>query len=253
MKGKIIAISNNKGGVGKTTTTVNLAAGLANRGKKVLLIDFDPQANLTYCFGISKFQTSIYKIIKDKKEKQAFAINNNIHIVPTRSDLANFLLDTQNTTNNQYLLKTFLNKVRNNYDYTLIDCPPSLGILTINAFIAADEILIPLQAHYLAVKGLTRIISVVNKIKRKANKKLTVEGVVLTFFDTRVSSHQEIKNTVAVFFKEKLYFSKIRQNIHLAESSKDGVDIFQYKPNSNGANDYNKFCDEFVIRHSNIK
>lgn len=249
MSGKIIAISNNKGGVGKTTTTVNLAAGLANRGNKVLLIDFDPQANLTYSFGITKFETSIYQIIKDQKEKQAFAISENIHIIPTRSDLANFLLDTSSLADNQYLLKSFLDDVKKDYDYILIDNPPSLGILTINAFIAADEVLIPLQAHYLSVKGLTRIISVVNKIKRKANKNLAIEGVVLTFFDSRINSHNEIKNTVEVFFKDKLYKSAIRQNIHIAEASKAGMDIFAYKPRSNGAIDYNSFCNEFVERH----
>lgn len=246
--GKIIAISNHKGGVGKTTTTVNLGAGLAKLGKKILLVDLDPQANLTQCYGITKPESTMYEALKGEDDLKVVNINENLDIAASSLDLAGAEMELSSEAGREYLLEEILEPFKNQYDYTLIDCPPSLGLLTFNAFASADEVIIPIQAHFLAIKGLTKIIEVINKVKRRINKKLEIKGVVITLYDKRKILHRDIEETIKTYFQEKVYKTKIRQNIALAEAPTTGEDIFRYSPKSNGAKDYEKLCFEFIDR-----
>ncbi len=246
---KIIAISNHKGGVGKTTTTVNLGAGLAMQGKKILLVDLDPQANLTHCFGITKPETTVYEALKDDETLKPIKVNDNLDIAPSNLDLAGAEMELSSEAGREYLLNEVLLPFREKYDYIFIDCPPSLGLLTLNAFTCADEVIIPIQAHFLAIKGLTKIIEVINKVKRRINKNLSISGVVITLYDQRKILHRDIEETIKTYFKDKVYEAKIRQNISLAEAPTRGEDIFRYSPNSNGAADYEKLSIEFLERH----
>lgn len=246
--GKIIAISNHKGGVGKTTTTVNLGAGLAKLGKKILLVDLDPQANLTQCYGITKPESTMYEALKGEDDLKVVNINENLDIAASSLDLAGAEMELSSEAGREYLLEEILEPFKNQYDYTLIDCPPSLGLLTFNAFASADEVIIPIQAHFLAIKGLTKIIEVINKVKRRINKKLEIKGVVITLYDKRKVLHRDIEETIKTYFQEKVYKTKIRQNIALAEAPTTGEDIFRYSPKSNGAKDYEKLCFEFIDR-----
>ncbi len=249
--GKIIAISNHKGGVGKTTTSVNLGAGLAKFGKKVLLVDLDPQANLTQCFGITKPENTVYEALKGDEEIKIIKINEKLDIAPSSLDLAGAEMELSSEAGREYLLQEVLTPLVDKYEYTIVDCPPSLGLLTLNAFTCADEVIIPIQAHFLAIKGLAKIIEVINKIKRRINKKLEITGVVITLYDSRKVLHRDIEDTIKTYFQDKVYTTKIRQNIALAEAPARGEDIFRYSPNSNGATDYENMCKEFLKREKN--
>lgn len=249
--GTIIAISNHKGGVGKTTTTVNLGAGLAREGKKVLLIDLDPQANLSQCFGITKPETTIYESLKNQTEIVTIKIFENLEVAPSSLDLAGAEIELNSETGREYLLKEALEPIKTNYDYIIIDCPPSLGLLTLNAFTCAQEVIIPIQAHFLAIKGLAKIIEVINKIKKRINQTIEISGVVITLYDKRKILHRDIEETIMTYFGEKVYETKIRQNIALAEAPARGQDIFRYAISSQGADDYYDLTLEFLKRHSN--
>lgn len=247
--GKIIAISNHKGGVGKTTTTVNLGAGLAQKGKKIMLVDLDPQANLSQCFGITRPETTIYEALKEDLELQPIAINDNLFLIPSGLDLAGAEMELSAEAGREYLLSEVVSPFVDNFDYIFIDCPPSLGLLTLNAFTCANEVIIPIQAHFLAIKGLTKIIEVVKKVKRRINKSLEITGVIITLYDKRKILHRDIEETIKTYFEDKVFDTKIRQNIALAEAPMQGKDIFRYSPNSNGAIDYDDLCNEFVKRY----
>jgi len=250
--GKIITISNHKGGVGKTTTTVNLGAGLAKAGKKILLVDLDPQANLSQCYGITKPETTIYEALKGDTELKTITINENLSIAASNLDLAGAEMELNSEAGREYLLKEILTPFVNSYDYIFVDCPPSLGLLTLNAFSCSDEVIIPIQAHFLAIKGLTKIIEVINKVKRRINNKLKITGVVITLYDKRKVLHRDIEDTIVTYFKEKVYNTKIRQNIALAEAPAQGEDIFRYNISSPGADDYWDLTQEFLKRHGDI-
>ncbi len=244
-----IAISNHKGGVGKTTTVVNLAAGIAHMGRKVLVVDLDPQANLTFSFGVSKVEESIYDALKGNTEIPIMHIRDNLDLVPSSLDLAGAEMELNAEAGREYILKEILDPVKDRYDYVLIDCPPSLGLLTINAFTAADEVIIPIQAHFLAIKGLTKILEVINKVKRRLNPNVKITGVVITLYDKRKILHRDIEETIKTYFQDKVYKTKIRENISLAEAPAQGTDIFSYSSNSKGAQDYLSMTMEFLARH----
>lgn len=248
--GKIITISNHKGGVGKTTTTVNLGAGLAKAGKKILLVDLDPQANLSQCYGITKPETTIYEALKGETELKTIKINDNLSIAASNLDLAGAEMELNSEAGREYLLNEILMPLKDDYDYLIIDCPPSLGLLTLNAFSCSDEVIIPIQAHFLAIKGLTKIIEVINKVKRRINHKLEISGVVITLYDKRKVLHRDIEETIVTYFKEKVYDTKIRQNIALAEAPAQGVDIFRYNISCTGSDDYWDLSQEFLRRHN---
>ncbi|MBQ3690036.1 MAG: ParA family protein [Bacteroidales bacterium] len=245
----IIAVSNHKGGVGKTTSVVNIGAGLALIGYKVLLIDMDPQANMTQSFGINKAKVSVYEVLKGEAEVETVEVFENLEILPSTLDLSGAEMELINEAGREYILAEAINDVAKKYDYVFIDCPPSLGLLTINALTAANEVYIPLQAHYLAIKGLTKIIEVIGKVKKRLNKKIEITGVFVTQFDKRKVLHRDVVDTIYTYFQEKLFDTKIRENIALAEAPSQGMDIFHYDAQSKGAEDYKKLCKEIIERH----
>jgi chromosome partitioning protein len=249
MSTSIIAISNHKGGVGKTTSTVNIGAGLALTGHKVLLIDMDPQSNMTQSYGISKTDVSVYEVLKGEAEARTVEVFPNLDILPSSLDLSGAEMELINEAGREYILKDAISAIKDKYDYILIDCPPSLGLLTINALTAATEVYIPLQAHYLAIKGLTKIIEVIGKVKKRLNKDIEITGVFVTQYDKRKVLHRDVVETIYTYFQEKLFSTRIRDNIALAEAPSQGMDIFHYDHNSKGAEDYKNLVQEIMERH----
>lgn len=249
--GKTIAVSNHKGGVGKTTTVVNIGAGLAALKKKVLLIDLDPQANLTQSYGVVKPEFTIYDTLKGEHPLFPINIMKNLDIIASTLDLSGAEMELSSEAGREYILEEALSQLKDKYDYIIIDCPPSLGLLTINALTTADEVFIPLQSHFLAIKGLTKIIEVINKVKKRLNKKLEITGVVVTQFDKRKVLHRDVVETIKTYFQDKVFETRIRENIALAEAPSQGLDIFRYSPDCYGAEDYHALCKEIIKRHKN--
>ena len=248
---KVICISNHKGGVGKTTSTLNIGAGLNMLGKKVLLIDLDPQANLSQSLGLIDQELNIYKYLKGVSSNYKIPIApiqvvNGLDIIPSTLDLSGAEIEMSGEAGREYILRELIEPIKGNYDYILIDSPPSLGLLTINAFTASDEILIPLQAQYLALQGLTKLIEVVDKITNRLNKELKIGGVFITQYDKRKVLNRDVVSTIQAHFKDKVFTTMIRDNVALAEAPTQGVDIFRYSPKSNGAEDYLSLCKEII-------
>ena len=245
---KVISISNHKGGVGKTTSAINIGAGLAGLGKRVLLIDLDPQANLSQSLGIIDQEPNIYQAIKGERPLKTIQILKGLDIVPSTLDLSGAEVELAGEAGREYILRELIEPLRNSYNYILIDSPPSLGLLTINAFTASDEIYIPLQAQYLALQGLAKLREVIEKITKRLNKGLKLGGVFITQYDSRKVLNRDIANTRAEHFKEGVFTTKIRDNVALAEAPTAGLDIFRYQPNSHGAQDYLSLCKEIIKR-----
>jgi chromosome partitioning protein len=245
---KVIAISNHKGGVGKTTSAINIGAGLATLGKKVLLVDLDPQANLSQSLGISDPERTIYGAIRGEYKLEPIQIFKGLDVIPSTLDLSGAELEMSAEAGREYILRELLEPVRGAYDYVLIDTPPSLGLLTINAFTASDEIVIPLQAQYLPLQGLTKILEVVDKIKRRLNKDLRVGGLIITQYDARKVLNRDVASTIGSVFEAEVFATKIRDNVALAEAPAHCLDIFRYNPKSYGAQDYLDLCQEILTR-----
>jgi len=243
---KIISISNHKGGVGKTTSAINIGAGLNKLGKKVLLIDLDPQANLSQSLGLIEPEQTIYGALRGEYKLQPIAIVKGLDVIPSTLDLSGAEVEMSGEAGREYILKELIDPISSSYDYIIIDSPPSLGLLTINSFTASDEILIPLQAQYLALQGLTKLIEVVDKIKRRLNKGLSIGGVFITQYDSRKILNRDVVETIENHFKDEVFKTKIRDNIALAEAPAQGVDIFRYNPKSYGAEDYLKLSKEIA-------
>lgn len=235
---KVISISNHKGGVGKTTSTINIGAGLNKLGARVLLIDLDAQANLSQSLGLFDQESNIYGAIKGEHGLQPIRIVEGLEVVPSTLDLSGAEVELSGEAGREYILRELIEPLRASYDFILIDSPPSLGLLTINAFTASDEIYIPLQAQYLALQGLAKLIEVVDKIKRRLNKSLKVGGVFITQYDSRKVLNRDVVSTIEAHFGEVVFSTRIRDNIALAEAPAQGVDIFRYNPKSYGADDY---------------
>lgn len=246
--GKVIALSNHKGGVGKTTSTLNIGAGLANLGKKVLLIDLDPQANLTNSLDEIEADKNVYEALLGEYGFEPIEITTNLYLVPSTLDLSGAEVELSGEAGREFLLRDLIEPIRKKFDYILIDCPPSLGLLTINALTASDEVYIPLQTEFLALQGLTKLTEVVEKIKKRLNKKLSVGGVILTQFDVRKTLNRNVAEKVEEHFKQKVFETKIRENVALAEAPTSRKDIFRYSPKSAGAEDYNALAKEIVKR-----
>lgn len=243
---KIFAIMNHKGGVGKTTSTVNIGAALALKNFKVLLVDLDSQANLTHHVGIKNPEHTIYDYIKGKKKITPIEIKKNLFAIPSTLDLAGAEMEISSEPGREYILKEALGRINEEFDFVLIDCPPSIGILTINALTVAHEILIPLQAEFLPLKGLAKITEVVQKIKARLNPDLKIGGVFFTQYDHRKIMNRDIFESVKEMFDKKLLTSTISKNIALAEAPGEGIDIFQYNGSCKGADDYRTLCSEIL-------
>ena len=251
---KIIAIVNQKGGVGKTTLAINIGSGLALLKKKVLLIDFDPQANLTDGMGIKEkeFKLSIYDLLKgNAKLEDVILERNGLSIIPANILLARTDKELLENPQKYYMLKKGL-KEPENFDYVFIDCLPSLGILTLNALMAANEVYIPLQPEYFALKGIRKLLDAIDFVKEEGNNNLTITGMIYNRFDQRKIHHREVAVKVHESFGNKLFYSCIRENIAIPEASSYGKSIFEYKPNSHGAEDYMRLCKKLLKRKISI-
>ena len=249
--GKIISITNQKGGVGKTTSAVNLASYVANSGRRVLLIDMDPQGNACSSFGVEvqKGQNSVYEVLLGEiKVKEAIypSIQKNVDVMPSNVDLAAAEVDLVYVENREKVLKEALKDIRNDYDFIFIDCPPSLGLLTVNALTATNTIIIPMQCEYLALVGLGQLMNTVRLIKKHLNPEIEIEGVLLTMKNSRGKLVNEVSDEIREYFGEKVFNTYIPRNIRLAESPSHGKPILLYDPRSKGAEAYHLLANEFL-------
>ena len=248
--GKIISVANQKGGVGKTTTTVTLCAILAKKGKKVLLIDADPQGNATSGLGVTKeIELSLYDVlVGDTTVEETIQATNikNLKVCPSNINLAGAEVELVSMMSREQRLKEKLDGIKDKFDYILIDCPPSLGLITLNSFTSSDSILIPVQCEYYALEGLGQLINTVNLVKKHLNKGLEIEGALLTMYDARTNLSNQVVKEVKKYFDEKVYKTVIPRNVRLSEAPSYGMPITLFDPHSKGAKSYEKFAKEFV-------
>lgn len=244
-----IALVNQKGGVGKTTTAVHLAAGLAELGKKVLLLDLDPQANATLSFGLphDMERPSAYSVLTGRHSVQhaVRSITGNLSILPSSIDLAGIDMELSSELGRERVLSDKLNEL-SGYDFILADCPPSLGLLSVNALTFVDEIFIPVQCEFFALHGLSLLMRTIDLVKRRLNPTIEVTGVIACMYDSRKSLSRETSDELEKFFQEKLFRTKIRTNVRLAEAPSHGKTVFDYAPDSNGSRDYRNLSREVV-------
>ena len=255
--GRTIAIANQKGGVGKTTTAINLSACLAEAGQKVLIVDFDPQGNATSGFGLEKgsIENTVYQMligestVKECIEKE---VQENLDILPSDVNLAGAEVELLEMENKETLLKNNLKKIKNQYYFIIIGCPPSLNLLTINALTAADTVIVPIQCEYYALEGLSQILKTINLVKRKLNRKLELEGVVFTMYDARTNLSLEVVESVKSSLNQNIYKTIIPRNVRLAEAPSHGMSINLYDSRSSGAESYRLLAAEVISRGEEI-
>ena len=252
--GKVIAVANQKGGVGKTTTTVNLGACLGEKGKKVLIIDMDPQGNTTSGFGIDKdrlMATSYEMVLGDTTVEESLIEmpDYKVDIIPPSMDLAGAEVELIGIDHREALLDEKISQIKDYYDFILIDCPPSLNILTINAFRAADSILVPIQCEFYALEGLTQLISTINLVKQRLNPKIDIEGILFTMYDNRTKLCTQVVDEVKGFLPSKIYETKIPRNIRLAEAPSYGMPVLYYERSSKGAVSYMELAEEVIRKN----
>lgn len=248
---KIIAVFNQKGGVGKTTSTINLAASLGNLGKKILVLDIDPQGNATSGLGVDKNSTkyTIYEILIEEADAKKAIIKTsfkNLFVLPSSVDLAGAEIELTSINNRELILKKGIATIREEFDYIFIDCPPSLGLLTINALAASDSVLIPIQCEYYALEGVSMLINTIQLVKKALNKNLKIEGVILSMFDGRNNLSIQVVDEVKKYFKGKVYTTLIPRNVRLAEAPSYGLPIIEYDAKSRGAEAYRDLAEEFL-------
>ena len=251
--GKIIAFSNQKGGVGKTTTAINLAAYVAMMGKKVLLIDIDPQGNATSGYGIEKntLDLTCYDVIMGDSPVQDVVIKtviDNLWILPSNSDLAGADVDLVSVSARESALKRAISPVKDLYDYIFIDCPPSLGLLTLNAMVASDSVIIPIQSEFFALEGVTQLLNTFRIVKQRLNPQLYINGVILTMYDTRTTLSKQVTTEIYRYFSDKIYTIPVPRNVKLVESPSFGVPVALHAPNSSGAAAYKALAKQFLER-----
>jgi len=249
--GKVISVFNQKGGVGKTTTQINLSVAIAGLGKKVLMIDNDPQGNSTSGIGIDKhtIDNSLYEALLEEADVADCIIATKIEgldILPSTISLAGAEIEMTSMAHREYLLKNLTDRVKDRYDYIFIDCPPSLGLLTLNSLVAADSVVIPIQCEFYALEGVSQLMNTYRLVKKNLNKNLEIQGIVLNMYDSRNNLSIQVAEEVRNFFKAKVYNAIIPRNVRLAEAPSYGLSIFDYDPGSKGALAYKELAEEFL-------
>ncbi len=244
----VISLLNHKGGVGKTTSAISIGAGLVELGKRVLLLDLDPQANLTLSLGIGRQPSSIYEALRGDADLAPVEAKPNLDVIISTLDLSGAEMELINEAGREFILRDLLDPLQDDYDYMIIDCPPSLGLLTLNALTASRYVMIPLQTEFLALQGLVKLKQVIDKVRFRINKQLEIGGVIATMYDARKVLNRDVVATIQKHFGDKVFKTYIRDTVALAEAPASRKDIFEYSRNSNGANDYLNLCKEIVER-----
>lgn len=250
---KIISIANQKGGVGKTTTTINLSSLLAAAEKRTLLIDIDPQANSSSGLSVTNHNPSVYEVLVGTQNIKEVIINTFmpfLDMLPSNINLVGAEIEMVDLENRETLLRSALNEIKNEYDYILIDCPPSLGLLTLNSLTASDSVLIPVQCEYFALEGLGQLLNTINIVKKHFNKDLAIEGVLLTMFDQRLRLSHQVAEEVRKYFGDKVYNTVINRNVRISEAPSYGKPIILYDAISSGAQNYMQLASELLERNS---
>lgn len=249
--GKIYVFVNQKGGVGKTTSAINLGAYMALAGKKILLVDFDSQGNMSSGVGISKNKPTVYDLLAERAVASDVIRKTsveNLWAIPASIDLSGAAIELVEQENREFFLKKVLEPLREKFDYILVDCPPSLGMLTLNGLVAADSVFIPLQCEYFALEGLTLLLQTVKKVQQSLNPGLDIGGIFFTMYDSRTKLSQDVVQQVTMYFKERVFSTVIPRNVRLSEAPSHGKPICQYDPNCFGAKSYEKLAAEVLAR-----
>jgi chromosome partitioning protein len=249
--GKVIVFVNQKGGVGKTTSAINLGAYIALAGKKVLLVDFDSQGNMSSGVGVGKEKPTVYELIAglatpDQAIKHSCV--SNLDVISASIDLSGAAIELADQNDREFFLKRALDPIKPNYDYILIDCPPSLGILTLNGLVAADSVLVPMQCEYFALEGITLLLTTVKRVQKSLNKDLSICGIFFTMYDSRTKLALDVVKQVKSYFKESVFTTIIPRNVRLAEAPSHGMPVCMYDPSCTGAKSYEKLSEEVMSR-----